>query len=362
MGLLWNVQSCSSATLTSAAFSSATQVGNLYLQGSIGACAIVLPSPAPTCASNNCGCVAFQANNGSVTINPNGLDIDGTPATGSIPQNGPGVTICTTGTNYTVAAGMMSTMAIPNGVTGTTQATGDTTAKLATGKAIVGDIGANAGGFGTDTGSVNAYAVSPAGCNATLSIGFAVAFVAANANTSSTPTLAYCGGTGVTITRNGQSALAADPSDIITTKVQDYTYDGTYWELKNPATSPFSLTFSTNVTNLTTALYFGAGISTVELAIGIPTYYSYVINKAVCLLGGAGSSGAYWIVTLRQNGAACNSSSIQLQTNSSVSIFTATGICVNATANDYLDFVVSESGSPSAHQMTCVASGYRSAP
>jgi hypothetical protein len=81
--------------------------------------------------------------------------------------------------------------------------------------------------FGTDTGSVNAYVVSPSGCSATLPAAgkLVVSFIAANASTSSTPTLQYCGALAKTITTAGTNALLN--GCINASRAHYYTWDGT---------------------------------------------------------------------------------------------------------------------------------------
>jgi hypothetical protein len=94
--------------------------------------------------------------------------------------------------------------------------------------------GATGGGvaYASDTGSVNALAVSPAGCSATLAAGQMVSTKPANTTTSTTPTMNYCSGGAVAIKFNGGNPAVGA---ISTAQTAIFQYDGTAWDLVNPA-------------------------------------------------------------------------------------------------------------------------------
>lgn len=109
----------------------------------------------------------------------------------------------------------------------------------------------------TATGSVNALAAAQPG--ATLTAGQLVMFTPNNANTTTTPTLALNGLTAKTITKYGQSALAA--GDLTTSAIAVVVYDGTDWELQNPQTSNSTTTFGGigSGTNSSATMTIGTG-------------------------------------------------------------------------------------------------------
>jgi hypothetical protein len=85
--------------------------------------------------------------------------------------------------------------------------------------------------FNSDIGAVNAMIVKVNGCGS-LYTGETVKVLPAYANTTTTPTLAYCGLAAKTLTKCGTSPVAAN--DLTTTAVAIMTYDGTYFQLLNP--------------------------------------------------------------------------------------------------------------------------------
>ena len=120
--------------------------------------------------------------------------------------------------------------AITNGATVTTQAaySGDT--KPASSAYVDGQTKP----YAADGGSVNAYTVSPPNCSITLSVELPVSFTTSNANTTSNPTLAYCGAAAKTITKLGALVLVA--GDVaVSPYVNRAVYDGTEWVLQSPA-------------------------------------------------------------------------------------------------------------------------------
>ena len=89
--------------------------------------------------------------------------------------------------------------------------------------------------YAVDTGSVNALTVSVAyGCPSAYITGAVYKAIPNHANTTTTPTLNFCGLGAKTITKFGTAAVAA--SDLTTTAVAEFIYDGTDMELQNPQT------------------------------------------------------------------------------------------------------------------------------
>ena len=102
MGYGWNVSprtTFASYTLTSSDFSSSTSLGNwIYFSGT-GSPTFTLPATAPP-AVTSCVLITGQLLGGaSVTINPNGLNVDGSSSTFTLTKY-QGVEICSDGTNY----------------------------------------------------------------------------------------------------------------------------------------------------------------------------------------------------------------------------------------------------------------------
>jgi hypothetical protein len=86
--------------------------------------------------------------------------------------------------------------------------------------------------YGTDSGSVNAYVVTNTSVTG-LVPGTIGCFLALNANTSTTPTVAFNGMAAKTITKMGGIALGGT-GDIGTTEPSCVIFDGTNFELLNP--------------------------------------------------------------------------------------------------------------------------------
>lgn len=87
--------------------------------------------------------------------------------------------------------------------------------------------------YAADTGSANALVAQVNSC-ISVATGQVIRVKPANANTSTTPTLNYCGTGTKTITKFGTAALASN--DLLSTAVALFVYDGTNYELLNPAT------------------------------------------------------------------------------------------------------------------------------
>jgi len=88
-------------------------------------------------------------------------------------------------------------------------------------------------------------------------------FLPANANATTTPTLNWCSLGAQTITKNGHSALVAN--DLITTKIAHLWWDGTFWQLDDPATTTNTIASGT-ATMGTSAIASGACASTVTVS------------------------------------------------------------------------------------------------
>jgi len=116
---------------------------------------------------------------------------------------------------------------------------------------------------GTDTGGANAYAIAPNPAYATLSPGMVFAFIIAHGNTGSS-TLAVSSLAATAIRKYGTQALASGDMPAGGTAVLQW--DGTYFQLVNPATAntpPQGFTYLGggyygSSTNLATYYQFGA--------------------------------------------------------------------------------------------------------
>ncbi len=96
---------------------------------------------------------------------------------------------------------------------------------------------------GTDTGAVNAIIFSAPGCTSTLVVGLFYKVIPGHANTTTTPTVTYCGGSAKTITKFGTLAVVAN--DLTTSAGAVFYYDGTFMELQNPQTVQNAATSAT---------------------------------------------------------------------------------------------------------------------
>src|SRR5208337_2875394 len=121
--------------------------GSTILQVCMGADTFLLPSVAPP---SGWSVDLITGGFGSCIVNPNGLNINGAVFTHTVPVPGGSCRILSDGNNYFLGNGpvwvgtagqiavyesscsISSTSALPNGITATTQTTGDNTTKLAT--------------------------------------------------------------------------------------------------------------------------------------------------------------------------------------------------------------------------------------
>jgi hypothetical protein len=101
--------------------------------------------------------------------------------------------------------------------------------------------------YAADTGSANAMVAAPNSCIAIVT-GELIRVLPAHANTTTTPTLNFCGTGAKTITKFGTAAVASN--DLLTTAVAVLVYDGTDWELQNPATLSSGAGANTALSNL----------------------------------------------------------------------------------------------------------------
>jgi hypothetical protein len=88
--------------------------------------------------------------------------------------------------------------------------------------------------YNADTGLVNVLTATVTSCPSAYVTGMVIKMLPLHANTTTTPTLNFCGLGAKTITKFGIAAVAAN--DLITTEISIFVYDGTYMELTNPAT------------------------------------------------------------------------------------------------------------------------------
>lgn len=160
---------------------------------------------------------------------------------------------------------------------------------------------------GADVGVADAYNISFSHCPTTLTPLKSWAwFTPANANATTTPTLLWCGLGPHTITKNGQSALVAN--DMITTKISYMLWDGTDWELQNPATgggTGVGFNLITSGTNTTATMTVGTGATITTSGSGINNANQFKGNTKIALSDGGTN------VDLSATGSStCNSSGL----------------------------------------------------
>lgn len=176
--------------------------GTLLSFNSGSAVTLMLPATPPFAAWR----IAVQSiGAGALTINRNGLTIDGAAANLSLTQNS-GLQIFTDGTNYFTERGVAvdtSSFATKSGVQQESYI------------------------YAADTGTANAYAVtlSPA---PSIIAGSVVVFTATNSNTGAS-TLAVNGGTATAIKKQASTALSS--GDIVAGQIVAVFYDGTNWQM-----------------------------------------------------------------------------------------------------------------------------------
>ncbi len=129
--------------------------------------------------------------------------------------------------------------------------------------------------YAADSGAVNTLVATVNGCIA-IGTGEVFKVLPGHANTTTTPTLQYCGVAAKTITKCGTSAVAAN--DLITTAVAVFVYDGTDMELQNPQSAPCGAGAGT-VTD-------GSGVTTVgELPVSTGTAHVLSYNANIIFAG-----------------------------------------------------------------------------
>jgi hypothetical protein len=151
--------------------------------------------------------------------------------------------------------------------------------------------------YAADTGSVNALTATVTSCPSAYVTGMFIKVLPLHANTTTTPTLNFCGLGAKTITKVGQSALAS--SDLLTTQIATFIYDGTYLELQNPATLANAVTSVTGSGVITNSSSGGAVTLTIAGTSGGIVYFSSnsawgstgLLTQYGVLLGG-GAAGA----------------------------------------------------------------------
>jgi hypothetical protein len=127
--------------------------------------------------------------------------------------------------------------------------------------------------YAADTGSVNALVASVAfGCPTAYTTGMFIKVLPNHNNTTTTPTLNFCGIGAKTITEKGQAALVA--GDLVTTQIATFVYDGTYMELQNPHTLGGVSSVSGDGTIITNSSSTGAVTLTIAGTSGGIVYFS----------------------------------------------------------------------------------------
>ena len=137
--------------------------------------------------------------------------------------------------------------------------------------------------YAADSGAANALVASVAfGCPTAYTTGMVVKVLPNHANSTTTPTLNFCGLGAKTITKFGTAALVAN--DLTTTAVAFFVYDGTDMELQNPQTTS---TYSGTITSVAT---------TSPITGGTVTSGGVTVACATCVTAAA-SLGSTYLVT-----------------------------------------------------------------
>lgn len=132
-------------------------------------------------------------------------------------------------------------------------------------------------------GSANAQTVTLTPAVTSLVAGLGVCWLPTAPNSTTTPTLAVSGLTAKTITKLGQTAVAAN--DLTTTAVACAIYDGTDWELQNPQTSTGGGTTNQNIRTIG-ASFSGSGSALTTGTVG------YITVPFACTIAGYNIQGA----------------------------------------------------------------------
>ncbi|HVP55913.1 MAG TPA: hypothetical protein VMU45_13055, partial [Candidatus Eisenbacteria bacterium] len=197
-------------------FATATTYGNYLMLTGSAAHTFTLPNPAPP--SGNCVAIGNNAAapigsnlNVFLTVNGNGLTIDGSSPSASQPRRN-AYLYCSDGTSY-----WRLNRQLPG----------------------VSEIGPPL--YTTDTGTVNAMKTTfVAGIDFGLIAGTTMFLLPINANTSPTPTLNVNGLGAKTIVRFGNQPLL--PGDFSASALALVIYDGNNWQLINPQTMAGTVT------------------------------------------------------------------------------------------------------------------------
>lgn len=102
--------------------------------------------------------------------------------------------------------------------------------------------------YAADSGSVNAMVATVTSCPTAYVTGMVLKILPGHANTTTTPTLNFCGLGAKTVTKFGEAAVAS--SDMLTTAIAVLVYDGTDLELMDPATLASGAGANTSLSNL----------------------------------------------------------------------------------------------------------------
>jgi hypothetical protein len=135
--------------------------------------------------------------------------------------------------------------------------------------------------YAADSGSANAMVATVTSCPSAYTVGTLYKILPAHANTTTTPTLNFCGLGAKTITKFGTAALAS--SDLITTAVAVMMYDGSGLELQDPAT----------LSNSGGTVTDGGGVSTAGEAVTSSTTTHQLQYNANLVLGSGGNYSIY---------------------------------------------------------------------
>ena len=138
--------------------------------------------------------------------------------------------------------------------------------------------------YAADSGAANTLVATSTGCSSTLTTGEVIKVLPGHANSTTTPTLAYCGAAAKTITKFGTTAVAAN--DLTTTAIALFIYDGTDMELVNPQTATGTSTLGTIST---TGPITGGPVSSGNITIACATCVTAAASlSSTNLMTGAG--------------------------------------------------------------------------
>src|ERR1700682_4562638 len=199
-----------------------------------------------------------------------------------------------------------------------------------------------ASGSGVDSGSGTAYVVTGGPITSLTPIGTTECFLPLNANSSSTPTVAFNGLTGKTIVKLTGAVLAI--SDMVTTQTACVVYNGTNFYLLNPQGATGS-----GKAVLQTSPSFTAGFTTLNIltsgnCAGVGTGAQASVAACVGGLAGRFSCSTSATSSCQVNTTAVTANSdIIVQQTANTAVGTALSVTCNTATSALLPMVTSQS-------------------